>query len=504
MSGNFERVFGTVKPVIAMVHLGALPGSPLLRRRGGHRRASSRARARISHALQAAGFDAVMFGNENDRPYEFKVDTASTATMAYVIGQLRAEIAVPVRRQRAVGPDEPRSRSRPRPAPPSCARSSPAPTPPTWGPGRRTRARPCAIATGSAGATSRCSTTSRPSSPIRSTSAAWPTGPAAPCSPRIPDAILVSGAITGEAAAMADLEAVKAVLPRDAGARQHRRQARDGRGRAADRRRLHRRLVAEGRRRHLERGRSGPRRRVHAARPRRARAEHDERRTALDAKRAARLLCELMLIPGCRATRGGCAAASPRRADGLGLQTSDRPARQPDRHHRGRPRTRRASCCSPIWTSSASIVRKIEANGLVRVERLGGVPERALPAQEVLFCVGEGARRAAASSPTRATTRPRRTRSTACCPIPSSIIDAGFAQRRRGAGGRHRYRHAGRLRAARSIELAGDRIAGTAVDDRAGCAVIVEVARALIGARARGRPCISSSRCRRSSTCAAR
>jgi BtpA family len=32
-------------------------------------------------ALQAAGFDAVMFGNENDRPYEFKVDTASTATV---------------------------------------------------------------------------------------------------------------------------------------------------------------------------------------------------------------------------------------------------------------------------------------------------------------------------------------------------------------------------------------------------------------------------------------
>jgi len=36
------------------------------------------------------------------------------------------------------------------------------------------------------------------------------------------------------------------------------------------------------------------------------------------------------------------------------------------------------------------IVRKIEANGLVRVERLGGVPEKALPAQPVLFCVGEG------------------------------------------------------------------------------------------------------------------
>src|SRR5688500_3324861 len=36
------------------------------------------------------------------------------------------------------------------------------------------------------------------------------------------------------------------------------------------------------------------------------------------------------------------------------------------------------------------VVRKIESNGLVRVERLGGIPERALPAQAVLFCVAEG------------------------------------------------------------------------------------------------------------------
>ena len=46
-------------------------------------------------ALQKAGFDAVMFGNENDRPYEFAVDTASTATMAYVIGRVRDRIKVP-------------------------------------------------------------------------------------------------------------------------------------------------------------------------------------------------------------------------------------------------------------------------------------------------------------------------------------------------------------------------------------------------------------------------
>ena len=36
------------------------------------------------------------------------------------------------------------------------------------------------------------------------------------------------------------------------------------------------------------------------------------------------------------------------------------------------------------------IVRKIESNGLIRVERVGGVPERALASQEILLCVGEG------------------------------------------------------------------------------------------------------------------
>ena len=36
------------------------------------------------------------------------------------------------------------------------------------------------------------------------------------------------------------------------------------------------------------------------------------------------------------------------------------------------------------------IVRKIEEDGTVRVQRMGGVPERALASQAVLLCVGEG------------------------------------------------------------------------------------------------------------------
>ena len=90
----FENVFGTKKPVIAMVHLGALPGTPLYDADAGVDGILDGARADLE-ALQAAGVDAIMFGNENDRPYEFDVDKASLATMACVIGRLRADITVP-------------------------------------------------------------------------------------------------------------------------------------------------------------------------------------------------------------------------------------------------------------------------------------------------------------------------------------------------------------------------------------------------------------------------
>ncbi len=94
MTARFRKVFGTSKPAIAMVHFGALPGSPLHDAERGIEGLLEGC-AHDLDALQAAGFDAVMFGNENDRPYEFAVDTASTATMAFVIGQLLRRITVP-------------------------------------------------------------------------------------------------------------------------------------------------------------------------------------------------------------------------------------------------------------------------------------------------------------------------------------------------------------------------------------------------------------------------
>ncbi|GLS29050.1 hypothetical protein SAMN04488498_101593 [Mesorhizobium albiziae] len=91
---KFDTLFGGKKPIIAMVHLNAMPGTPLYDAEAGIAGIVEAARRDLI-ALQAADVDAVMFGNENDRPYELQVDTASTATMAYVIGQLRSEIAKP-------------------------------------------------------------------------------------------------------------------------------------------------------------------------------------------------------------------------------------------------------------------------------------------------------------------------------------------------------------------------------------------------------------------------
>ncbi|MBI4922748.1 MAG: M20/M25/M40 family metallo-hydrolase [Devosia nanyangense] len=124
------------------------------------------------------------------------------------------------------------------------------------------------------------------------------------------------------------------------------------------------------------------------------------------------------------------------------------------------------------------IVRKIEANGLVRVERLGGVPEKALPSQEVLFCIGDARDIAGiiANKSHHATGQDEKYR---VLPYPELYIDTGLSSAAEVAA-------AGIdvgtpvVYAPNVVELAGDRLAGTSIDDRAACAVMVEVARALL------------------------
>ncbi|MBW4707395.1 BtpA/SgcQ family protein [Roseobacter sp. YSTF-M11] len=208
MTKNFRQVFGETKPVIGMVHIGALPGSPL------HDPSAdlvAQARADLM-ALQEAGFDAVMFGNENDRPYEFQVDTASTATMAALIGALKSDITVPFGvnllwdPMSSIALGVATGAAFVREIFTGTYASDMGPWTPDAGKAMRYRdrlGRSDMAMLYNVSAEFAHSLDQRPL-PDRARSAVFSS---------IPDAVLVSGQITGEAAALSDLEAVKAVLP---------------------------------------------------------------------------------------------------------------------------------------------------------------------------------------------------------------------------------------------------------------------------------------------------
>jgi uncharacterized protein len=85
---------GKRKAIVGMVHIPALPGTPLYDASGGMTKLIDSAHADLV-ALQSGGIDAVMFGNENDRPYSLKAPTSSVAAMTSVIAALKPAITVP-------------------------------------------------------------------------------------------------------------------------------------------------------------------------------------------------------------------------------------------------------------------------------------------------------------------------------------------------------------------------------------------------------------------------
>ncbi len=94
MSNWMNDFFSVKKPIIAMCHLGALPGDPYYDKNGGMQAVIEWARKDLG-ALQNGGVDAVMFSNEFSMPYLTKVPTVTVASMARVIGELLGEIRVP-------------------------------------------------------------------------------------------------------------------------------------------------------------------------------------------------------------------------------------------------------------------------------------------------------------------------------------------------------------------------------------------------------------------------
>lgn len=194
------------------------------------------------------------------------------------------------------------------------------------------------------------------------------------------------------------------------------------------------------------------------------------------------LLCELMLIPGLAGHEGRVRRAIRERLAPLALDcrtdmmgnliaTLEGDAALP------------SVMLFTHMDQLGFVVRRIEPDGFIRVERLGGVPERALASQPVLLCVGEGRDIAGviANKSHHATMPEEKFR---VVPSTDLYIDAGFASARQA-------RAAGVeigtpvVYLPNVLTLGQDRIAGTAVDDRAGCAALVEAARMLTEERPR-------------------
>ncbi|MGL4490951.1 MAG: M42 family metallopeptidase, partial [Rhizobiaceae bacterium] len=193
-------------------------------------------------------------------------------------------------------------------------------------------------------------------------------------------------------------------------------------------------------------------------------------------------LIDLMLIPGLSGHEGRVRAYLKRVLHDMGLNTKT------DRMGNLIATLEGAKDAPPVMLFThmdqlGFIVRKIEPNGFIRLERLGGVPERALPSQAVLLCVGEGrdVPGLIANKSHHATSADEKYK---VVPYMDLYVDAGFdsAEAVLAAGVNIGTPVVYRPQAS---ELPNERVAGTSVDDRAGCAVIIEVIRAILPVKMR-------------------
>lgn len=186
------------------------------------------------------------------------------------------------------------------------------------------------------------------------------------------------------------------------------------------------------------------------------------------------LLIELMLVPGLAGHEARVAKAIAAHLDRMGIaHRSDRlgnlMATLP-----GDP----ALPSVMIFTHMDQlgfIVRKIEASGLIRLERLGGVPERALAAQAVVLCTGQGDLPAVIANKSHHATAPDE--KYRVLPYAEVFVDAGFSSRDEALAAGVQI-GTPVVYAPRVLELANGRIAGTSADDRAGCAALLALAAA--------------------------
>jgi putative aminopeptidase len=208
-----------------------------------------------------------------------------------------------------------------------------------------------------------------------------------------------------------------------------------------------------------------------------AKAQRSETEPAGTAKqRLATLLRELMLIPGLSGHEGRVRRRLASDLADLGIET------RTDRFGNLIATIDGVATAPRVMLFAhmdqlGFVVRRIEDDGLLRLERVGGIPEKALPATAMLLCVGEGRDRPGVIGCKSNHLTPE-SEKYQVQPYSEVYLDAGFAC---GATARIYGVDVGTpaVYAPRFIPLGDDRIAGTSIDDRAGCAVIVEVARGL-------------------------
>lgn len=90
MQNWLQELFSVNKPVIAMAHVGALPGTPRYDENGNVKDLVDRLRPDVEYLVQA-GVNGIMFCNEDDRPYVLKAGIEQICAMTRVVTELAPE-----------------------------------------------------------------------------------------------------------------------------------------------------------------------------------------------------------------------------------------------------------------------------------------------------------------------------------------------------------------------------------------------------------------------------
>ena len=89
--GWLSKLFGVAKPIIAMAHIPALPGTPRYDNEKGIEHLVEVVARDVKHLVEG-GVDAIMFCNEDDRPYVFEAGIEQIAAMTRVIAETKPSI----------------------------------------------------------------------------------------------------------------------------------------------------------------------------------------------------------------------------------------------------------------------------------------------------------------------------------------------------------------------------------------------------------------------------